>query len=435
MKNLILLIGTFLVIQLTTNSQGCLPEGIIITDQSQIDNFQINYPNCTEVEGDVEINGIEITNLNGLNILTKVDGSFHIHYTLVLPDLSGLENITSIGGNLTIAVCEALFTLDGLDNLATIGGGLYIQDNMDLSSISALMELSYVGTNITVANNMPWLITLSGLNNIASIEGNLKIIGNEIDNLSGLNNLIHVGNNVEIDGNPPLNSLSGFENLINIGGNLKLCNNHSIHSFTGIENLETVGGNLLIISNNNLTSLSALENLATIGGDLYIELNPFLNSLQGINNINPFSIENLYIVYNNSLSTCEVASICEYITSPGGSINIYENANGCNTIEQVEQACESISIMEFSYNNIFDISPNPFTDFINFQFKIYDRGLMSCDLYELSGNSVKQIINEEKMPGTYELELDLSDLKAGVYFCVLKTNPAQIVQTRKLIKL
>jgi hypothetical protein len=36
-------------------SQGCLPEGITFTTQAQIDSFQINYPGCNAVEGNVII--------------------------------------------------------------------------------------------------------------------------------------------------------------------------------------------------------------------------------------------------------------------------------------------------------------------------------------------------------------------------------------------
>ena len=50
----------------------CLPEGITFTTQEEIDNFQSNYPGCNEIEGDVEINGDDITNLNGLNVLTSM---------------------------------------------------------------------------------------------------------------------------------------------------------------------------------------------------------------------------------------------------------------------------------------------------------------------------------------------------------------------------
>ena len=55
-------------------AQPCLPEGITFTTQAQIDSFQINYPNCTEIEGDVIISGY-ITNLYGLSVLTSIEGN------------------------------------------------------------------------------------------------------------------------------------------------------------------------------------------------------------------------------------------------------------------------------------------------------------------------------------------------------------------------
>ncbi len=34
-------------------AQSCLPDGITFETQAQIDSFQVNYPGCTEVEGNV----------------------------------------------------------------------------------------------------------------------------------------------------------------------------------------------------------------------------------------------------------------------------------------------------------------------------------------------------------------------------------------------
>ena len=55
MKKLTLLIALACIIQATAFSQSCLPEGITFTTQAHIDNFQTNYPNCTEIEGNVTI--------------------------------------------------------------------------------------------------------------------------------------------------------------------------------------------------------------------------------------------------------------------------------------------------------------------------------------------------------------------------------------------
>lgn len=51
-------------------SQPCLPEGITFSTQEQIDNFQEDYPGCTVIEGGVLIEGTDITNLDGLDVIT-----------------------------------------------------------------------------------------------------------------------------------------------------------------------------------------------------------------------------------------------------------------------------------------------------------------------------------------------------------------------------
>ncbi len=55
-------------------SQPCLPEGIWFETQEQIDNFQNNYPGCTEIMGTVLIEGSNITNLDGLQVITAIGG-------------------------------------------------------------------------------------------------------------------------------------------------------------------------------------------------------------------------------------------------------------------------------------------------------------------------------------------------------------------------
>ena len=52
----------------------CLEEGITFSTQEQIDNFQTDYPYCTEIEGNVIIEGYDITNLDSLSVLNSVGG-------------------------------------------------------------------------------------------------------------------------------------------------------------------------------------------------------------------------------------------------------------------------------------------------------------------------------------------------------------------------
>ncbi len=107
-------------------SHHCLPDGISFTTQDEIDSFQINYPNCTDIKGGLWIHGNDITNLNGLNILTSVGGNLYIDDNEILANLTGLEGLIYIGGDLIIGSYPggnpALASLTGLTDLTFIGG-------------------------------------------------------------------------------------------------------------------------------------------------------------------------------------------------------------------------------------------------------------------------------------------------------------------------
>ncbi len=273
------------------SSQSCLPEGIIFSNQASINNFQDNYPGCTAIEGDVTISGVNITNLNGLNVLT------------------------TIGGTLRIAHNDALINLTGLDNLTDIFGGLLLDTNSVLASLAALGNLENTGGNIRVAGN-PNLADLTGLGSLHVISGDLIVSQNNI-----------------------LPDLTGLTVLETINGSLAISDNPNMTNFSGLNNLSAIQGNLDISSLNSLTSLQALVNLTTVSGDLTISHNNILISLSGLENINPGDINNLTISRNGDLTECEIASICEYLSNPSGSVNIWWNGPGCSGPGQIAESC------------------------------------------------------------------------------------------------
>jgi hypothetical protein len=147
----------------------CLPEGIGFTTQEQIDNFQTNYPGCTEIEGDVYIgdwmSGSSINNLDGLGVLTSVAGALQIGNNPSLTSMLGLDNLNTIGGDLWIYWNGAMTSLTGLDNLNSIGGILGIDDNDALTNLMGLNNLSSIGGDLRITNHDA-LASLTGLDNI-----------------------------------------------------------------------------------------------------------------------------------------------------------------------------------------------------------------------------------------------------------------------------
>ena len=118
--------------------------------------------------------------------------------------------------------------------------------------------------------------------------------------------------------NDALTSLSDLDNVTSIGGDLRIYDNDALTSLSGLDNVTSIGGELGVGNNDALTSLSGLDNVTSIGGDLYVRYNVALTSLVGLDYIEAASIDNLKIYDNLFLSTCEVQSICDYLIAPSG---------------------------------------------------------------------------------------------------------------------
>lgn len=189
MKKQIPFIVFTLFLGLAVSAQNpCLPDGIYFSTQAEIDNFQSNYPGCTEIQGDLEIAGPDITNFNGLNPLTSIGGTLVFINNSSLTSLSGLENLSNIGGNLEVDDNNALTNLSGLEGLTTVSGTVQIRYNDVLSDLSGLVNLSSVGGNLWIWDNA--FTTLTGLENLISIGGYLGIEQNsELIDLNGVDNI------------------------------------------------------------------------------------------------------------------------------------------------------------------------------------------------------------------------------------------------------
>lgn len=185
---------TFLFALLFTNflvSQSCLPDGIYLASQAEVDNFKANYPNCTEIEGYLEISGSGITNLDSLHMITSVGGYLDIYSVPDLFDISGLNSLTTVGSGRFGLHGSALINLNGLENLASVPG-LRIELNPSLTSLQGLSSLTTVNEGIYILDN-PLLESLNGLESITSVGqgGTLIIEDNAIlSSLSGIDNIV-----------------------------------------------------------------------------------------------------------------------------------------------------------------------------------------------------------------------------------------------------
>lgn len=363
---------SLITIHLFSYSQGCLPEGITFSNQQQIDDFQTNYPGCTEIEGNVLIFGSDISNLNGLLGITTIGGRLEINEPINLNDLHGLDSLYSIGGN------------------------FWIYDNQSLQNLSGLNSLAFVGGNFTVSNM------------------------DDLINLTGLESLTSIGEHMYLEDNGSLSSLMGLSSLNDIGFGLTLLQNPNLTDLSGLENMNHLNA-LYIVYNNTLTNLNGLEVLETIGSHLYLQHNSLLSDIIALVDTDLSNLQELQINNNDVLAECDILSICEYLAGLTGTIVIEDNAPNCNNQEEVEEACLMGINESLKADNNYRIFPNPAKNSVAIE-SLYR--VQTISIFDQSGIIVLQ-------ENYTDIVCDISTLKAGLYFIEIKTNKG--INREKLI--
>lgn len=163
----------------------CDNQHVMLSNQSEVDNFSKNYPDCNIIES-LEINGDDITNLEGLSEVQEITKYLSIK-TTSLEDFSGLSriNLTAID-YLIIKGNHELKTLDGLTCGSSIKH-LSVRKNESLEDVDGLLNLNKVGYFYLSKNKN--LLTLTGLRNIEKIDRFSLYENGSLQNLEGLENL------------------------------------------------------------------------------------------------------------------------------------------------------------------------------------------------------------------------------------------------------
>jgi photosystem II stability/assembly factor-like uncharacterized protein len=77
--------------------------------------------------------------------------------------------------------------------------------------------------------------------------------------------------------------------------------------------------------------------------------------------------------------------------------------------------------------------PNPFNPFTTIKYQIPELSFVTIKVYDVLGNEVTALVNEEKSIGSYEVEFNAIGLPSGIYFYKLKAGP--FTETKKMILL
>lgn len=395
--------------------------------QQHVDDFAINFPNCTNFNGDIELNPNStspINNLNGLSNLDSVGGSVIIDGGHGLTNFQGWENLTYIGGDLMLEENHGIQNLQGLNGLKYVGGDFYLSEIENLISINEFESLEFVGGNFIIGD-CDKLVSINNLGNLTSISGTLGIGSNDIlTDLSGLFNITSVGGSVGISSNGSLKHIDALSNITSIGQNISVKYNGELENLNGLSSVASIGGYIDIWENDALQNIGGLSNLTSINGRIDIHENPSLESLEGLNNIDPEGIVSLILMNNDVLSFCGVHSVCDYITMSIGPAFVEANTFGCDTEPEIIDICSDFTSSTTLGKNEIQISPNPAQDFleikgisfINVQFTIFDYFGKLLHEGNLTNNRIGIEILQQ---GNYILKIEHSNDVAYLQFIKL----------------
>ena len=104
----------------------------------------------------------------------------------------------------------------------------------------------------------------------------------------------------------------------------------------------------------------------------------------------------------------------------------YNGAFEYSDIIEIEVGTPSQYSLEQNY-------PNPFNPATTISYSIKEKGLVTLKVYDILGNEVATLVNEEQSAGIYKFKFDAKSFASGIYFYTLKTG--EFVSTKKMILL
>jgi uncharacterized repeat protein (TIGR01451 family) len=393
-------------------TQDC-PTNIEFFDQTDVDVFLMNYPDCSVITGNVTVWDGAI-NLNALNGITEIQGDLDLQYNSTLQDLSGLSNLTTVGGTLRLPSAP----ITGMSSLTNVSRWVILWDH-----VASAADLETLSNQITSPidylefddSNDAFTGTFAGFENVPSITNlffyNTSANYEGFTNLSSINNLsveqfisapiglpafpslTEVGEchlfGVDNSGEPLsmgtgpdcqfgnvyitdclFTDFTNWSQVAHIGGlniqsgiilslngleNLDWMSQFILESVEGLQNLAGLEGLTLIVQL-NIGWCYDVQNLDGIGNVTYID-NFYLHGndhLIDISALNPIiQIIYLEISSNPSLSNCSVEAICNNLDVAASVIN--NNAGDCVDLITVVTHCTGYSL---TGNAFYDLNCN-----------------------------------------------------------------------------
>ncbi len=350
------------VINEDCNNIGCTITGdLTFTTQSELDNF-LNI--CTILDGNLTINGDNITDLSNLINLIEITGTVLIgDSTLtaigndILTNLEGLNSIERIGGDLIICENPMLASLNGFSSLQEVGGSIRVKNCEVLTEVN-FVNITSIGGDFFF-RNLPFLFDFT-FPSISFLPGScyigecgITVFGS---NITGQNaGFFSIGGDLFLVDNPNLERVE-FPDLINLNGCLHIINNTVLVGDLDFTSLDTIGQDLVIMNMDSIFNLDIFENLTAVEGKVKITGNINLENVDGLSNLLHVAGD-FMLMDNEVLSEC--CGIVPLIQANGvaGQTTISDNPAGCGSELDILINCLNDISIECPANITIDCVP------------------------------------------------------------------------------
>ncbi|MFZ1677425.1 MAG: hypothetical protein WAT91_09135, partial [Saprospiraceae bacterium] len=259
--------------------------------------------------------------INAFNHLTFVGGDFTLPLYDFFHPINGFTKLDSVGHNFDLNFRNSDHTFPQSNHFKFIGGDISIDELDSLKDLQCFKDLTRIFGKLTLMN-CTGMQSLSGLENITMIDGDVTLRLYELNSISSLSHLNSIGGGLEIYGSQMVN-LVGLSHLKSIGGGLVIYGSQLVN-LDGLDSVLSLHGPLILLANYNLESLAGIEAMDPTG------------FMDGVNT------SSLYFAHNSKLSFCGTQNICEALRIYHKTYYFKQNAEGCNGPEEIQ--CNEYSL-------------------------------------------------------------------------------------------
>jgi hypothetical protein len=75
--------------------------------------------------------------------------------------------------------------------------------------------------------------------------------------------------------------------------------------------------------------------------------------------------------------------------------------------------------------------PNPFNPSTTISYSVPETEFVTLKVYDVLGNEIASLVNEEKPAGKYEVDFNGAELSSGIYFYRLQAG--SFIETKKMV--